>query len=88
MARKITDAALKAIDQVYSFFSSLPARARWQGLVPQDSNDFAEDYQRVLETMRGLGVPFVYRVDLTRPPFDIPVVKVLARGLTMRDTLF
>lgn len=87
-ARKITDAPVRAIDQVYSFFSSLPARARWQGLVPQDSNDFAEDYQRVLNTMRGLGVPSVYRVDLTRPPFDIPVVKVLATGLTMRETLF
>jgi ribosomal protein S12 methylthiotransferase accessory factor len=88
MAVKIRAPAAQQVDKVFEFFSRMQANTAWQTLDDWHSDDFLEDYERVLETFRELGLSRIYRVNLTRDPFHIPVVKVFACGLTMRQGLF
>jgi len=48
----------------------------------QGPNDSASGVQHVLERLKSLGIA-VYRIDLTRPQFGVPVVRVLAPGLQL-----
>ncbi|MFE9500347.1 YcaO-like family protein [Streptomyces collinus] len=64
---------------VSPFTASLPARS-----FPQDAaiaGSFGEDLGLVAETVAQRARGGVFWIDLTRPEFDIPVVKVIAPGL-------
>jgi ribosomal protein S12 methylthiotransferase accessory factor len=52
------------------------------------ASSFEADLETLLGRLRAAGVASVMVVDLTRPPFDIPVVKVVVPGLEPPRTAF
>lgn len=74
--------------KVASYFGSLSPTASWDDLEDRSTSSLVEDYHQVLDGLAGAGHGDVLRVVLSRPPFDIPVVKVFVPGLTMNEHLF
>lgn len=62
--------------------ASQAARARsFQDIPSRTTDDVAIDLRWELERLRAIGIEQVVAVDLTRPEFGIPVVKVVVPGL-------
>jgi ribosomal protein S12 methylthiotransferase accessory factor len=74
--------------KVASYFGSLSPTASWDSLEDRSTSTLVEDYHQVLDGLAGAGHGDVLRVVLSRPPFDMPVVKVFVPGLTMNQHLF
>jgi ribosomal protein S12 methylthiotransferase accessory factor len=74
--------------KVAAYFGSLSPTASWDDLEDRSTPSLAEDYRQVLDSLVDAGHGDVLRVVLSRPPFDIPVVKVLVPGLIMNKHLF
>jgi ribosomal protein S12 methylthiotransferase accessory factor YcaO len=62
--------------------------ADWGSLKDRSSVNLREDYQYVVNSLADAGYRKIYRVNLTRPPFQLPVVKVLVPGLEFNERLF
>jgi ribosomal protein S12 methylthiotransferase accessory factor len=75
-------------DRLYRYFDRLDLNTAWQTLTNFAQDDLFEDSRYVLQSLRAAGYTQVYRVNLTRPPFDIPVVKVFVPGLEINHSLF
>jgi ribosomal protein S12 methylthiotransferase accessory factor len=73
---------------VYQAFSRATSNASWSALPAGSSTDIDKNYACVLQDLRSIGHDRILRVDLTRSPYSIPVVKVLIPGLKMRSGLF
>jgi ribosomal protein S12 methylthiotransferase accessory factor len=71
-----------------AYFGSLAPTASWDDLEDRSTSSLAQDYHQVLDGLVGAGRGDILRVVLSRPPFDIPVVKVFVPGLTMNEYLF
>lgn len=52
----------------------------------RDSDSFADDLGWVLDRLRAVGIRRVIAVDLTRPEFRIPVIRVVIPGLESPDS--
>lgn len=74
--------------QLYNYFDRLTSTTAWQTLTNFATHDLFADCHYVLQSLREAGYKDVYRVDLTRVPFNISVVKVFVPGLTMNYSLF
>lgn len=73
---------------VYEFFSRVPANASWNELDNSMTPDLQTDYVEVLRYLREAGFQNLYRINMTREPFGIPVVKVIVPGMTIVRQLF
>ncbi|WP_066377818.1 MULTISPECIES: YcaO-like family protein [unclassified Anabaena] len=74
--------------QLYNYFDRITSTTPWQKLTNLAQHDLSADYNYVLQSLGNNGYKNVYRVDLTRKPFHIPVVKVFVPGLIMNHSLF
>jgi ribosomal protein S12 methylthiotransferase accessory factor len=74
--------------QLYHYFDRLESTTQWQTLTNFASDDLREDYSYLLQSLKQAGYNNVYRVNMTRAPFDIPVVKLFVPGLTINHFLF
>ncbi|MEM8869818.1 MAG: YcaO-like family protein [Pseudomonadota bacterium] len=54
----------------------------FDALPNHETEDLAEDLVHILDCLRAVGVPGVHAVDLTRPDWGLPVVRVRVPGLT------
>jgi ribosomal protein S12 methylthiotransferase accessory factor len=88
LAYKITEQSAQGLRSVADFFDRLRPDTDWQALDNRSTRDLAADYARVLEGLARDGVSAVYRAALTRPPFDVPVVKVIAPDLQLNRRFF
>lgn len=82
----VYDAPARA--RLHDYFARLVPNRTWSDLPDRSGPTLGGDLHRLLDGMRRAGLRNVIRVDLTRAPFDIPVVKVLVPGLTMSPRLF
>ena len=73
------------LDEAYTFFDGLISSADWRGFADDSRTSLSEDYARLLAALYAAGLTRIYRVDLSRAPFDIPVVKVLVPGLSFDE---
>ena len=73
---------------VYDFFNRIEGTSSWRSLAEKAGNNLLEDYACILSRLRKAGHRNIFRVDMTRAPFKIPVVKVWVAGLTMDANLF
>ena len=78
----------RAQASLFAVFDRLEGTADWGDLKDRSSDDLSKDYQYVVNSLAEAGYRRIYRVDLTRPPFQIPVVKVLVPGLEFNERLF
>jgi len=88
LATKIGEASAPRVRAVSDFFDQLVPDISWREFEDRTSRDLRVDYDRILGFLRAAGVPSVYRADLTRPPFHIPVVRVVVPGLRLNRRLF
>lgn len=88
LAAKMREQSFAELRTVADFFDRLEPDISWQEFDDRSSRDLAIDYERVIEELRTAGVSGVYRTELTRPPFDIPVVKVVAPDLHFNRRFF
>jgi ribosomal protein S12 methylthiotransferase accessory factor len=68
-------------DRVYDVFKQIVGRASWRSLTEMAGADLLQDYAYVLGCLRRVGYTNVFRINMTQPPCDIPVVKVIIPGL-------
>ncbi|MBR1153715.1 YcaO-like family protein [Bradyrhizobium sp. JYMT SZCCT0428] len=78
----------RAQASLFAVFDRLKGTAAWGSFTDRSSDDLREDYRYVVGSLAEAGYRRMYRVDLTRPPFQIPVVKVLVPGLEFNERLF
>ena len=65
----------------YEFFSGMRADTPWQSLSINKNSSLTEDYEETLGLLKEAGFANLFRVDMTREPFNIPVVKVVIPGM-------
>ncbi len=73
--------------KIYDFFDHLEAQSRWGTLRDMAEDDLLQDYTCILRNLSVSGYKNIFRVNMTRPPFDIPVAKVLVCDLKMNPNL-
>jgi ribosomal protein S12 methylthiotransferase accessory factor len=73
--------------KLYAFFDRIEARSRWWALKEMAGDNLSKDYQSILQALSAGGYKNIFRVDMTRAPFDIPVAKVLVCGLKLNCDL-
>lgn len=78
----------RAHTRPYDFFDRLPPNASWQELDHRVTLDLQADFDETLGHLRAAGVEHLYRVRMTREPFQIPVVKVIIPGMSIMRQLF
>lgn len=74
--------------EIYRFFNQIEGRTRWSTLRESHSNDLLEDYRRVVGNLSGAGYKKIFRVDMTRSAFEVPVAKVFVPGMVVNANLF
>lgn len=67
--------------KLYEFFFRIEAETPWQSLPESKNTNLSEDYEETLCDLRAAGFVNLFRVDMTREPFNIPVVKVVIPGM-------
>jgi ribosomal protein S12 methylthiotransferase accessory factor len=78
----------RAQANLFAVFDRLEGNADWGSLTDRSSDNLREDYENVVNSFAEAGYRKIYRVNLTRSPFHIPVVKVLVPGLEFNERLF
>lgn len=73
---------------LFAVFDRLEGTADWGSLKDGSSDNLREDYRYVVNCLAEAGYRKIFRVNLTRPPFRLPVVKVLVPGLEFNERLF
>lgn len=73
--------------KIYAYFDRLQATAPWQNFSSLAGNNLSEDYDYILRSLWESGYENIFRVNLTRPTFNIPVVKVLVPGLRYNPSI-
>ncbi|MHC5861750.1 YcaO-like family protein, partial [Nostoc sp.] len=74
--------------KVYAYFDRIESNTRWRTLSNMAGKDLLQDYTQILEHLSQADYKNIFRVNLTRSPFNIPVVKVFVSGLKMNHHLF
>lgn len=74
--------------RLWAYFDALRPTCRWQDLPDRSTPNLTEDRDLVLSALDRAEFADIVSVELTRPPFDIPVVKMLVPGLAMNNRLF
>ncbi len=87
LAEELSGDRINTYQKIYQYFDRLEATAPWQKFNSFASNSLSEDYRYVLRHLSQAGFQNLFRVDLTRTPFNIPVVKVFVPGLAYNPSL-
>ncbi|MCF2147140.1 YcaO-like family protein [Desmonostoc muscorum LEGE 12446] len=74
--------------KVYAYFNLIESNTNWRTLSDMAGDSLLQDYTQILESLSQTDNKNIFRVNLTQPPFNIPVVKVFVSGLKMNDRLF
>lgn len=73
--------------KLVQFFNKLVGDSDWRSFVDMSGDNLEQDYTKVLTALGAMGYKHVFRVILTREPFNIPVVKIIIPGMKMNDKL-
>lgn len=73
--------------KIFDFFDCREAKSRWGALIEMAADDLYQDYTYILRALSANGYKNIFRVNMTRAPFDIPVVKVFVCGLKLNHNL-
>lgn len=74
--------------RLYAFFDRIKGTTPWNALRERAGNDLLEDYDFVLGRLARAGYVNIFRLNMTRAPFEIPIVKVWVCGLKLNPNLF
>lgn len=68
------------LTSAYEYFDNVTCGGDWYFSKDRSHASLSEDYAGLLSALATSGFERIYRVDLTRQPFSIPVVKVIVPG--------
>jgi ribosomal protein S12 methylthiotransferase accessory factor len=88
LAAKMGEQSFRGLRAIADFFDRLTPDISWQAFDDRSARDLSADYARVIDGLKGAGLSGVYRIELTRPPFNIPVVRVIAPDLHFNRRFF
>jgi ribosomal protein S12 methylthiotransferase accessory factor len=88
LAAKMAGHSSARLGQILNWFDRLRPDARWDSMLDGSTGDLQADLDRLLDRLRVGGAEHVYVSDLTREPFNIPVVKVVVPGMTINRRFF
>jgi ribosomal protein S12 methylthiotransferase accessory factor len=88
LAAKMRTHAQDRVRSLATQFTGLVADADFRDLEDGSSGSLQDDLRRVLSALAATPGRAVYRVNLTRAPFDLPVVKLLVPGLRLNRRFF
>ena len=88
LAAKMAEQSFGDLKSLAAFFDRLKPDMAWTEFDDRSSPDLAADYARVIDGLRAADVTGVYRVELTRQPFDIPVIRVVSPDLRLNRRFF
>jgi ribosomal protein S12 methylthiotransferase accessory factor len=74
-------------EKIYKFFDRLSPSGQASDFTERSSNSLEDDYRTVTAALKDAGYDRILRVDLTREPFGIPVVKVIVPGMRLNRHL-
>lgn len=76
--------------KVYAYFDQIEGDTHWQTCseLATEGDDLLYDYTHILNLLSEAGYKNIFRVNLTRSPFNIPVSKVFIPGLKLNSHLF
>lgn len=74
--------------KIYAYFNRIESDKSWQTLSDMSGDNLEQDYNQVIEKLSLAGCENIFRVNLTRPPFNIPVAKVFVPGLKIDSRFF
>jgi Uncharacterized conserved protein len=74
--------------EVYDFYDRIQPSSDWRALTDRAGTDLLDDYHKILHWLCRAGYRKIFRVDMTRAPFNIPVVKVWIPGFVVDSNLF
>lgn len=78
----------KVQERLFAFFDQLKAVSDWNAFADLSQDDLIKDYQYVIGCLAQAGLRCIFRADLSRAPYEVPVVKVIAPSLQFNDHLF
>jgi ribosomal protein S12 methylthiotransferase accessory factor len=81
------DAYLRSHREVYDFFDRIEGTTPWRTFRDRADDDLLQDYAYILHRLSARGYKNIFRVNMTRSPFEIPVAKVLVSGLSVNHNL-
>ncbi|OGQ85135.1 MAG: hypothetical protein A2289_10465 [Deltaproteobacteria bacterium RIFOXYA12_FULL_58_15] len=67
--------------EVFDIMMDAPVNTCWQQFEDRSTDNLENDLDLILGDLRAAGMEHVYRVDLTRSEFEIPVARVIVPGL-------
>jgi ribosomal protein S12 methylthiotransferase accessory factor len=73
--------------KIYAYLDRLEGTVPWQNFSSLAGNNLSEDYDRVLRCLWESGYENIFRVDLARSTFNIPVVKVIVPELRYNPSI-
>lgn len=74
-----------AYERAYEYYAALRSEADWASWREMASFDLARDLAAVVRALARAGFRRIFRVDMTHPAFEIPVVKMIVPGLRCED---
>jgi YcaO-like protein with predicted kinase domain len=88
LAAKMRTHAHDRVRSLAALFTGLVPDADFRDLADRSSSSLQDDLRHVLADLGTTPGRAVFRVDLTRAPFDLPVVKLLVPGLRLNRRFF
>lgn len=87
LAEELSGDRINTYHKIFQYFDRLQGTTPWQTFNSLASNSLSEDYRYILHHLSQAGFQNLFRVELTRSPFNIPVVKVFVPGLAYNPSL-
>jgi len=74
--------------RLFAFFDGLESSTPWHSFADMATDDLLRDYRWVMEHLDAAGFDKILRVNLTQPPLNISVVRMLVPSLKFNAGLF
>jgi ribosomal protein S12 methylthiotransferase accessory factor len=72
----------------FAFFNALKTSTPWHSFADGATDDLFQDYRWVLEHLEAAGYRDIFRVNMTHPTLNIPVVRMVVPGLKFNTGMF
>jgi ribosomal protein S12 methylthiotransferase accessory factor len=67
--------------RLFAFFDALEGSTSWRGLTDMSGTTLDHDYHWILKHLSEAGYHSIFQITMTRPPVNIPVVRMFVPGL-------
>jgi ribosomal protein S12 methylthiotransferase accessory factor len=88
LAIKMREQTNQVLQRIAATFLRLQPSAAWPDFEDFSTSTLSDDATKVFRSLAESGIAAVYRVDLSRKPYNVPVVKILIPGMLINRRFF